>query len=231
MDPKQLFIDDRFRGVCSFCGAVPDNRDHVPSRVLLDKPYPENLPVVESCTGCNEGFSKDEEYLACFIECVKKGTTDYDETFRPKVAKTLKARPSIKSRIEQSKTENEQGELVWKPETERIKNVVLKLAQGHMAYELGLQHVEDPIVLDVVPVPYMTEEYSSQFFSPSARGNLLYPEIGSRSFIKLGKEKSRSYGEWNVVQSGLYEYMIGQSGGDWVKLVIGDYLACEVVWE
>ena len=231
MDPKQLFIDDRFRGVCSYCGSVPDNRDHVPSRVLLDKPYPENLPVVESCTACNEGFSKDEEYLACFIECVKKGTTDHDETFRAKVAKTLKARPSIKNRIEQSKTENEQGELIWKPETDRIKNVVLKLAQGHMAYELGLQHVEDPVVLDIVPAPYMTEEYSSQFFSPSARGNLLYPEIGSRSFIKLGKDKSRSYGEWNVVQGGLYEYMIGQSGGDWVKFVIGDYLACEVVWE
>ena len=100
-----------------------------------------------------------------------------------------------------------------------------------MAYELSLQHVEDRLVLDVVPAPYMTEEYSSRFFSQSARGNLLYSEIGSRSYIRLGKDKSRSYGVWNVVQSGLYEYMIGQSGGDWGKFVIDDSLDCKVVWE
>lgn len=231
MDPKQLFIDDRLRGICSYCGARPDNRDHVPSRVLIETPYPENLPVVESCTECNEGFSQDEEYLACFIECVKKGTTDYDEIFRPKVAKILKARPSIQRRIEGSKKIGEQGEIIWQPEIDRVRNVVLKLAQGHMVYELGVQHIEDPVVLDIIPAPLMTKEYMSSFFSPSEYGELLYPELGSRSFIKLGKEKHRAYGEWNVIQDGLYEYMIGQSGGDWVKFVIGEYLACKVVWQ
>lgn len=231
MDPKQLYIDDRFRGVCSYCGAWPDNRDHVPSRVLLETPYPDNLPVVESCTECNEGFSQDEEYLACFIECVKKGTTDYDETFRPKVAKILRARPSIQRRIESSKKTGEQGEIIWKPEIDRVKNVVLKLARGHMVYELGLQHLEDPAVMDVVPAPLMTEEYISNFFSPTEYGEFLYPEIGSRSFITLWKEKHKAYGEWNVIQEGLCEYMIGQSGGDWVKFIISDYLACKVVWD
>ncbi len=64
MDPKKLFIDERLKGNCAYCGAVADSRDHIPSRVLLDEPYPENIPVAESCTKCNGGFSSDEEYLA-----------------------------------------------------------------------------------------------------------------------------------------------------------------------
>ena len=100
-----------------------------------------------------------------------------------------------------------------------------------MVYELGLQHLEDPAVMDVVPAPLMTEEYISNFFSPTEYGEFLYPEIGSRSFITLWKEKHKAYGEWNVIQEGLCEYMIGQSGGDWVKFIISDYLACKVVWD
>jgi hypothetical protein len=59
MDPKKLFIDERLKGICAYCGARPESRDHVPSRVLLDKPYPENLPVVEACFKCNGEFSAD----------------------------------------------------------------------------------------------------------------------------------------------------------------------------
>ena len=232
MDSKQLFIDNRFQGVCTYCGAYPDNRDHVPSKVLLETPYPDNLPVVESCIVCNEGFSKDEEYLACFIECVKKGTTDYDETFRLKVAKTLEARPLIKQRIESSKvTSDQSSEIIWEPEIDRVNNVVLKLAQGHMTYELGLQHYEAPVVMDITPAPLMTEEDKLNFYSSLEYGELLYPEIGSRGFINVAKEKSSAYGEWNIIQKGFYEYMLGQSGVDWVKFIISDYLACKVVWE
>ncbi len=102
MDPKKLFIDERLKGICTFCGAEPDSRDHVPSRVLLDKPYPENLPVVESCSKCNREFSVDEEYLACFLECVIQGTTEPNANFGEKVARILEARPLIKARIRET---------------------------------------------------------------------------------------------------------------------------------
>ena len=58
---------------------IGDTRDHIPSRSLLDQPYPENLPVIGSCQVCNQGFSKDEEYVVCLIEAALAGSTDPDK--------------------------------------------------------------------------------------------------------------------------------------------------------
>lgn len=70
MDPRHLFIDRRLTGMCVYCGDQPDTRDHVPSKVFLNEPYPPELPVVAACKRCNESFSLDEQYLACFLDCV-----------------------------------------------------------------------------------------------------------------------------------------------------------------
>lgn len=229
MDPKKLFFDDRMKGVCAYCGCKPNTRDHVPSKVLLDEPYPKNLPVVESCASCNQGFSAAEEYIACLIECVMQGTTIPNEKFRPKIFATLNARPSIASRIEKGKKVDHQGNLVWQPEAESIKKVVLKLARGHIAYELGMQRTDDPEFIDIFPLPAMAKEQLEMFYSLST--SHLYPEIGSRAFVSVLSGKVSAYENWLVVQKGRYEYAVGQSEGDWVKIIINDYLACHVVWD
>lgn len=231
MDPKKLFIDQRLKGCCAYCGAAADSRDHVPSKTLLDEPYPGNLPVAESCSQCNNRFSSDEEYLSCLIECVIHGTTQPTDRFREKIAATLKARPSIATRIESGKTVDQNGNFVWQPEWPRVREVVLKLARGHMSYELGVQHVDEPAIVDILPVPCMNEEELEKFNSPAEDTGLLYPEIGSRAFVNLLAGKQTAYGMWNVVQDGRYRYAIGQSSGDWVKFVVSEYLACRVVWE
>jgi hypothetical protein len=66
---KQItpFSDLRLDAQCAYCGSFPESRDHVPSKILLDEPFPYNLPVVPSCNNCNNGFSKDETYFACAI--------------------------------------------------------------------------------------------------------------------------------------------------------------------
>lgn len=229
MDPKKLFIDDRMKDICVYCGGLPDTRDHVPSRVLLDEPYPENLPVVASCKTCNQGFSASEEYFACLIECVIRGTTIPNENFRRKVFDTLKARPSIASRIENRKRIDCNGVYVWMPEAERVKEVVLKLARGHIAYELGLQRADIPDFIMIMPLYAMTDEQLESFISlPTLQ---LYPEIGSRAYIKLFTDKPNAFENWLIVQDGLYEYALGQSEGDWVKIIINEYLACHVAWD
>lgn len=231
MDPKKLFIDNRFHGLCAYCGDIADTRDHVPSKVLLDEPYPHNLPVAESCMKCNGGFSTDEEYLSCLIECVIQGTTEPNSGFRAKIAKTLLKRPSIATRIERGKTYDEAGNLSWQPEWERVREVVLKLARGHILYELGLQRVDEPQILEIIPVPCMTQQEIEIFNAPDEGGYLLYPEIGSRAFINLLLGKMTAYGGWHIVQKGRYRYVIGQSHGDWVKFILSEYLACRVVWD
>ena len=85
MDPRHLFIDERHTGMCVYCGTHPDTRDHVPSKVLLDEPYPPELPVVGACKKCNSSFSLDEQYLACFLDCVIRGGAEashYQRRFR-----------------------------------------------------------------------------------------------------------------------------------------------------
>ncbi|EOG1934978.1 hypothetical protein ACQFZT_004408 [Providencia stuartii] len=229
MDPKKLFIDNRLKGVCAYCGGTPNSRDHVPSKVLLDEPYPKNLPVVDSCISCNQGFSAAEEYIACLIECVTHGTTIPNEKFRTKIFTTLNARPSIASRIEKGKQTDRHGNLIWQPEQESVKEVVLKLARGHIAYELGIQRIDKPEFIDIFPLPAMAKEQLEMFFSLSS--SHLYPEIGSRAFVNVLSGKVSAFENWLVVQNSRYQYAVGQSEGDWVKIIINDYLACHVVWD
>lgn len=68
MKQIKTFSDLRLNTQCAYCGEYPETRDHVPSKIILENPFPENLPVVPSCLKCNNGFSLDEEYFACLIE-------------------------------------------------------------------------------------------------------------------------------------------------------------------
>lgn len=230
MDPKQMFIDERLRGVCSYCGASHASRDHVPSRVFMDTPYPKNLPVAESCLECNNGFSADEEYLACLIECVVHGTTEPTKKFRKKIATILKKKPSIAARIEKGKQIDRNSTIHWQPELDRVKKVILKLARGHIAYEIGVQHTEEPSALEIIPIPSMNEYQLNNFNNLDTDEPGLYPEIGSRAFISIIEGGQTAYENWHIVQDGRYRYAVGQSSGDWVKLVLSEYLACRIVW-
>lgn len=230
MDPRKLFVDERMTGLCGFCGGAPDTRDHIPSRVLLDEPFPSNFPIVEACGTCNGGFSKDEEYVACLLECVICGTTEPDGLGRQKVRKILKERPLLRARIRESRTEDADGNILWRIDTDRLRNVVLKLARGHLAYELNVFHLEAPYILEYRPLMMMAEEELIAFESLQEDGGVLFPEVGSRAFILMWKTDEEWNG-WREVQPGRYRYRVEQSrAGDLVRFVISEYLACTVIW-
>src|SRR5438309_5431695 len=100
MDPRKLFADERFAALCVYCGGEPSTADHVPSRVLIDQPYPDNLPVVPACAKCNNRFSVDEPYLACLVECALAGSVAPNLVCRTKVKRILAKRPALASEIE-----------------------------------------------------------------------------------------------------------------------------------
>src|SRR5688572_19077945 len=104
MDQLKNYADDRLVNGCIYCGGPEETRDHVPSRVLLDPPLPENLPVVAACSFCNSSFSQDEEYFACLIESVISGTTEPDLMRRPGVANILRRAPALRARIEAARS-------------------------------------------------------------------------------------------------------------------------------
>jgi len=233
MDPRHLFMDEQLTGMCVYCGAQPETRDHVPSKVLLDKPYPPLLPVVGACESCNASFSLDEQYLACFIDCVICGGTKTAGLRRPNVKRILDGNSVLQQRIESSRRKDYSDNLLWEPEADRVRNVVLKLARGHIAYEL-YPKFEEPIEISFAPPQVLSEEERSAFEQLSSGKLDLWPEIGSRAFLRaFGKSPDRfeQSGDWIVVQPGRYRYAVAEKRGVLVRMVLSEYLACEVVWE
>lgn len=231
MDPRQLFIDDRFKGACVYCGAKPTTKDHAPSKVFLDEPFPGNLANVDSCRNCNVGFSLDEQYLACFIECVVSGTIDLPRLKRQKIARILAETPALALRIAKSRANADLDNLIWNPEIERINSIVLKLARGHIAYEFGLLLTADePARLKCAPINTLSGPGAERFLR--SQPTPFWPEIGSRAFIRACKlTVPPGADNWHVVQPGRYRYLVSQTRGVTVRIVIRDYLACEVQWD
>lgn len=131
----RVFGDERILAFCTFCGAKTSTRDHCPSRVLLDKPYPNHLPRVPACRKCNQSFSLDEEYFACLISCVLAGSTDATKITRPKIRRILKKRPRLAVRLEKNCI-RVHDRIVFRTEDDRVRRVVIKLARGHVLHEL-----------------------------------------------------------------------------------------------
>lgn len=234
-DPIEEFSDERHKSWCVHCGSLLitsiTNLDHAPARALLIEPYPSNLPVVRVCAACNSGHSLDEEYLSTFLACVIAGTTDPEEQTNQRVARTLRHAPKLRLRIEAAKTvlESHDGKtrLIWNPEWERVRRVVVKNARGHAYYEFGEPMLDDPVNVLVKPLENFTEEERIAFESQIGD---LWPEVGSRMMTRLLTGQDMD-GAWIVVQKGVYRYTVGQAGGLTVRSVLNEYLATEVTWD
>lgn len=234
MDPRHhIFSDERLASSCVYCGGSAETRDHVPSRFLLDDPLPGNLPVVEACAECNQSFSLDEEYVGCLIDCALTGTAKPSAAHREKVRRALERNASLAGRLDGCKRVDSLGTLVWMPEADRVRAVVLKLARGHAAFELSLPQLDDPASIDAVPLLAMPAAHRDSFERASAGELRGWPEVGSRAFLRAcgAFPYSDQAGPWVVVQSGRYRYSVDQPGGVTVRIVIGEYLACQVDWE
>ncbi len=230
------FVDERQKSWCIQCGAwigeVDTNKDHVPSKGLLRKPYPDNLPVVATCTACNSGFSTDEEYLSLFLHCVLVGSTDPERHADEKVARALRRHGKLRTRIERSKTEYQtiggETRCVWKPETQRVERVVVKNARGHAFYECGEPMLTEPEHVWTFPLDSMTAAEREEF--ETTAGELaLWPEVGSRMMTRVLTGQDMRDG-WVIVQDGVYRFRAEQCDVMRVRSVLFEYLATEVYW-
>ncbi len=215
--------------MCSYCGNFPDTRDHVPSKILLDEPYPENLPVVPCCNNCNQGFSLDEEYFACAIECIIQGTTELELLNRQKIKSILSKKESLKTRIESSfKTENDIK--YFQIDLARFEKIITKLAKGHLKFENSEPQLVDPTSIVFKSVHSMNEKEKKKFFAPTVFDKA--PEVGSRGLqnILIGQDND-VISQWTLVQDGTYEYMVSVTlGVETVRILIWNYLVIEVIW-
>ena len=227
---KQIrnFADDRLKHFCAFCGQAPATRDHVPSRVLLDEPYPEELPVIQSCLACNRSFSMDEEYLACLIESVLAGSCEDDALERPKVRRILRERPLLAERLRKARY-IEAGITHFAVEHERVQKIILKLARGHAAFENAEPCLEEPDTIWSAPLQTLSTRVREQFEALPSTGLSLWPEVGSRAMVRLLNGEARH--GWIMVQPGRYRYAVTVTGGVLVRIVLSEYLAAVVNWQ
>lgn len=180
--------------------------EHVPSKVLLDKPHPENLPVVQACEKCNQGYSLDEEYLACLLECVLCGTTDTELIKNSKIGKILKRKPKLHERLEKSKRVIE-GQIHFEGEVKRIERVIRKLAQGHAKFENSETQFEEPYKVWFQPISIMNVKERDDFFENEEL--ILIPEVGSRAFqCTMIDDMGVPRAYWKDVQKDNYSYSI-----------------------
>ncbi|NPU99900.1 MAG: hypothetical protein HPY53_00815 [Brevinematales bacterium] len=219
----------RLKYFCVYCGDAADTREHVPPRVFLDEPYPENLPVVPACKRCNEGFSDDEAYMACVIECALAGTTDPNILKRDKVKRILSETPLLRKRIDEQIIKKG-SDTYFSIEIERFKNIIIKLAKGHIMHENSECPLTDPTRVLMIPIIEMSEEALKEFEQPDSFSfQSLLPEVGSRSLFRWAAN-NLNY-SWINVQSGNYSYLFSCNNGLRVRMIIRDYLACEVYWD
>jgi hypothetical protein len=229
------FSDVRHKSWCIHCGARigtgPTNQDHVPSKSLLDKPYPAELPTVEICTDCNSSFSRDEEYLAAFLGAVLSGTTDPKEQALGTSARIFARNPKLRARIDMGRTDYQTlggtQRTIWKPEDARVRNVIVKNARGHVYYELGQPALGEPASVAVCPLETLPQDQQNEFLSFDL--GPAWPEVGSRMMTRLLSGQDLD-GGWVVVQDGVYRFVATEDDGFRVRILIREYLAAEVVW-
>ena len=70
---------------CIYCGKPSNTREHCPSKVFLEKPYPDDLPVLPACFECNNSFSSDELYTKMYIKYYPDCGMYFDEEVKNKV--------------------------------------------------------------------------------------------------------------------------------------------------
>ncbi|MBK5143411.1 hypothetical protein I2494_06705 [Budviciaceae bacterium BWR-B9] len=241
MDQLRNFADNRLINGCIYCGGPEDTREHVPSKVFLDPPFPDNLPIVAACKTCNNSFSLDEEYFACLMEVMIAGSTNPDHVNRPKIANILRRSPQLKSRLESAKYVKD-SQTYFKIEAHRIENIILKLAKGHAAFELSQCCYNQPDSIWWYPLNLLSDKQREPF--ESCHFVEILGEIGSRWIQRLLVTEfiiesssgditmhNAVINDWIDVQDGRYRYLtIHDDEGIKIYIVISEFLACQVIW-
>lgn len=116
---------------CSYCGDLADSKDHIPSRNLLEKPYPDNLFTIYACKKCNQSFSLDEElFLHSLAEISDSPNLLARKLPGGNIYKARERSKKLKERINESLIKDENGLVYFIPEWERISKVIEKNAFG-----------------------------------------------------------------------------------------------------
>ena len=153
----------------------------------------------------------------------------------------MKRSPALRRRIESARR-LVGDHVIYDVEERRVHNVMRKLARGHAAFELSQECRGAPDHFWCVPLSILDEDQRDEF--EAAHIQRLFGEVGSRNmqrmFMVEASIRSESgevqpfqglVNDWLHVQEGRYRFLaIHDVGGIAVRIVVSEYLACEVAW-
>jgi hypothetical protein len=145
---------------------------------------------------------------------------------RDKIRRLLTEKPALAGRLERARRQSGQA-VHFEVEARRVASVVVKLARGHALFELHEPQHDDPSGVAFEPLPLMSEYVRSRFERPVPA--TVWPEVGSRAMQRLIEIGDFESG-WVVVQPRRYRYLAAVGQNVVVRIVLSEYLACEVTW-
>lgn len=83
---------------CIYCGAFADTEDHIPSKNLFPQQDRQDAKFVKvpSCSKCNSGFSKDEEFVRnYFASLAHDHSSKAVELFNTTIKRSIQKRPAL----------------------------------------------------------------------------------------------------------------------------------------
>ena len=224
MKQREMRGDIRVGECCIFCHRYFSEltREHTPSKILMNEPLPENLPIVYSCKECNSSFSLDEEYIACIIECARCKSTQICDLERLKVRQILLKQKNLYDKIKRDNGAND---------INRMKNVVTKLSICHLLFETNTLVEHNPDYFNF----FFRDNVSIDKIDNFNKVNEIYimPEI-SRCYdnILLMDSGEKLFYNWVTVQEGQYRYLCEYAEEMYVvKIVISEYAYFEIRWK
>lgn len=225
MKQREIKGDIRVGKCCIFCHRyfLELTREHAPSKILINEPFPENLPIVYSCKECNSSFSLDEEYVACIIECARCKSTQIHDLERLKIRQILSKQKKLYDKIRINN-----GVI----DINRMKHVVTKLSICHLFFETNTLVEDNPDYFNF----FFRDNVSINEINNFNKVNEIYilPEI-SRCYdniLLMDDNSEKLFYNWVIVQEEQYRYLCEYTEEMYiVKIVISEYAYFEIRWK
>jgi hypothetical protein len=190
---------------CLYCGGPADTRDHVPPRLLLERPVPHALRTVNACGTCNRSWSRDEEYVRALTHKVGFGLLSAKQWTTGPTARGLDRRPSLRRLLDDGATYDDSGRLWQRPDLDRVNRVVLKISRGLWYLDQGA--INGLATFTVLGTGHLLAGGLGLLQETPESS---WPEVGSR---KLGRWaasftllNSASESDWRIVQEQVFRY-------------------------
>lgn len=235
---------------CIYCGEVANSREHIPGKIFLEKPYPDNLLLVPECKKCNNSFSDDELYMWFVIQILKKKYYKSIYNMSEIGEKRFRNNSSIITKVNKDldtfciNNSLNQKDYIYNFKSKRIERILQKLGVGHSVFELSEcyytrnEEWSTSVIYSFLPV--LSIEGLNNFDELIDISNYPLPEIGSRLFehiyvipppIEYKCCKGFVMLDWVDIQERGYKYICAYLGVKIiVKITISDFLYATITF-